>query len=158
MVNAAIGTRLRLSLPLRCSLLQPVFSKGKAREVYGRFGERPLLRRVTAVAAAYAIALASLIASFGAVRAAVADAPSLGIIICQRTELGQTAPAGDHGDCGSSCCVGCLLLLAAVPPPPTASIAVERLRGRRLTVLAILDLSSGPQTKSHRSRAPPVAA
>jgi hypothetical protein len=123
--------------------------------VYERFAKRPLLRRVIALTAAYAIALSSLIASFSAVRAAVADATSSDIVICQRTLLGQTAPGSDHGDCSTSCCLGCLTLLAAVPPPPTTAVALERSPGQLLALPATLDLPFNPQTKSHRSRAPP---
>jgi hypothetical protein len=122
------------------------------------FAERPLLRRVVALAAAYAIALSSLIASFSAVRAAVADATASDIVICQRTQLGQTAPGSDHGDCSTSCCLGCLTLPAAVPPPPTTAVALERSPGQLLALPVTLDLPFNPQTKSHRSRAPPIAA
>jgi hypothetical protein len=114
-----------------------------------------LVRRVIALTVAYAIALASLIASFSAVRAAVADATSSDIIICQRTSLGQTAPGSDHGDCSASCCIGCLTLLAAVPPPPTAAIAVEQTQGRLIPLPAKAELPFDPQTRSHQSRAPP---
>jgi hypothetical protein len=123
--------------------------------VYKRFAKRPLLPRVIALAAAYAIALSSLIASFSAVRAAVADATASDIVICQQTLLGKTAPGSDHGDCSTSCCLGCVTLLAAVPPPPTTAIALERSPGQLLALPVTLDLPFNPQTKSHRSRAPP---
>jgi hypothetical protein len=125
--------------------------------VHKRFAKKPLLQRVIALAAAYAIALSSLIASFSAVRAAVADATASDIVICQRTLLGQTAPGSDHGDCSTSCCLGCMTLLAAVPPPPTTAIALERSPGQILALPVILHLPFSPQTKSHRSRAPPIA-
>lgn len=124
--------------------------------MHERFAKRPLLRRVVALAAAYAIALSSLIASFSAVRAAVADATASDIVICQRTQLGQTAPGSDHGDCSSSCCIGCLMLLAAVPPPPTASVAVAQSAGQPLALPVIIAIAARQQTKSHRSRAPPT--
>jgi hypothetical protein len=122
------------------------------------FAKRPLLRRVVALAAAYAIALSGLIASFGAVRGAVADAASLGIVICQPTLLGQTAPGNHNSDRDRSSFVGCPVLLGAVPPPPMSSIAAEQSSGRLLALPAIIDLPSATQTKSHRSRAPPRAA
>jgi hypothetical protein len=130
----------------------------KARFVHERFAKRPLLRRVIALTAAYAIALSSLIASFSAVRAAVADATSSDIVICQRTLVGQTAPGSDHGDCSASCCVGCLMLLAAVPPPPMASVVVEQSLGQLLALPVAISIAAGPQTKSNRSRAPPQSA
>jgi hypothetical protein len=139
-----------------------VLSRGvistKARFVRKRFAKRPLLRRVIALTAAYAIALSSLIASFSAVRAAVADATASDIVICQRTQLGQTTPGSDHSDCSASCCIGCLTLLAAVPPPPTTAIVLERSPGQLLALPLTLDLPFNPQTKSHRSRAPPQQA
>ncbi|MGH6674408.1 MAG: hypothetical protein ACRECV_20875 [Xanthobacteraceae bacterium] len=125
--------------------------------MHKRFTKRPLLRGVIALAAAYAIALSSLIASLSAVRAAVVDATSSGIVICQPTLLGQTAPAGPPRDC-DSCCIGCPILLAAVPPAPTMAIAVERTSGKLLPVLAKHELPSNPEAISHQSRAPPLAA
>jgi hypothetical protein len=107
--------------------------------------------------AAYAIALSSLIASFSAVRAAVADATSSGHVICQSTLFGHTAPTGIPKDCDSSCCIGCLALLAALPPPPATSVAVAQRSQRLLSLPVATDLPSDPQTKSHRSRAPPDA-
>jgi hypothetical protein len=123
-----------------------------------RFDRSPLLRSVVAIVAAYAIALSTLIVSFGVARAAVADATSGQIVICERAQLGNPAPGGDHGDLGNSCCTGCLILLAAVPPPPTASVAVERSAGRPLAPASIIDIRSEPQTRTHQSRAPPRSA
>jgi hypothetical protein len=126
--------------------------------VHEHFAKWLLVRRLVALVAAYAIALSGLIASFSAVRVAVADANSSDIVICQRAQLGNPAPGGDHGDFGKSCCAGCLMLLAAVPPPPTASVAVEQSAGRPLALPTIIDFRSDPQTKSHQSRAPPQSA
>jgi hypothetical protein len=112
---------------------------------------------VIALAAAYAIALSSLIASLSAVRAAVIDATSSGIVICQQTALGRKAPTGMPRDC-QSCCIGCLVFLAAVPPPPTAAITIERTSSRALPLPAKRELPSDPQVRSHQSRAPPIAA
>lgn len=122
-----------------------------------RFANGLLLRRVIALAAAYAIALSGLIASFSAVRAAVADATSSEIVICQPTLLGEKGPTGVPTDC-ESCCVGCLVLLAAVPPPSTMAIAIERTPGTLLPLPAKPKLPSDPQTRSHQSRAPPQKA
>jgi hypothetical protein len=125
--------------------------------VRGSFAKRPLLWRVTALAAAYAIALSSLIASLSAVRAAVTDATSSGIVICQPTLLGQTAPTGIPRDC-DSCCIGCPILLGAVPPAPTMAIAIEQTPGKLLPLVAKRELSSDPQARYHQSRAPPQNA
>jgi hypothetical protein len=126
--------------------------------VHRRFANRPLLRRFVALGLAYAIALASVIATVDAVRAEVADATSSGIVLCHLTRFGQTAPSGiPPKGCNNSCCIGCLALLAAVPPPPTTSIAVVQNLGRLLLPPVATELPSDPQTKSHRSRAPPFA-
>ena len=126
--------------------------------MYARFANRPLLRRIVALSAAYAIALASLIASFGAIRSAVADASSLGIVICQPTLLGQSRPGDRDAGRGNSCCIACTVLLAAVPPPSTVSISLAQSLGQALVLPATVDLPSAPRSKSHRSRAPPLAA
>jgi hypothetical protein len=123
-----------------------------------RFAKWLALRRVVALAAAYAIALSGLIASFNAVRMAVADASSANVVICERAQLGNPAPDSDLGDLGKSCCAGCLIQLAAVPPPPTASIAVEQSAGQLLALPVIVDFRSDPKTRSHQSRAPPQSA
>jgi hypothetical protein len=116
-------------------------------------------RRVVALVAAYAIALSGLIASFGAVRAAAADATGSGNVICHIARLDHPAPTGDsNSDCNSSCCIGCLVLLAAMPPPPAMAIAIERTAGSLLPLPAKPDLPSDPQTRSHQSRAPPQTA
>jgi hypothetical protein len=116
------------------------------------------LWRVVALVAAYAIALSGLIASFNAVRIAVAEANSSNIVICQQAQLGNPAPGSELGDLGKSCCDGCLIQLAAVPPPPTASIAVEQSEGQVLALPAVVAFRSDPQARSHRSRAPPQSA
>jgi hypothetical protein len=123
-----------------------------------RFDSWPSLRRLIAVAAAYAIALSGLIASFNAVRIAASAADPLASVICERAQFGNPAPGDDHGDLGKSCCVGCLIQLGAVPPPPTVSVSIEQSAGELLALPIVIDFRSDPQTKSHRSRAPPQSA
>lgn len=122
--------------------------------MYRNFAKWQLQRRIIALVAAYTIALASLIATLSAVRAAVTDATSSGIVICQPTLLGQTAPSGMPSDCGS-CCIGCADLLAAVPPPPTASVAIEQTQGVLLPTPPTDEPPFDPQVRSHQSRGPP---
>jgi hypothetical protein len=89
------------------------------------FHERSLRRRAIALLAAYAIALASLLASFTAARAAADINNTLGVI-CHTLDAGQTNPAGgqDNGKaCAENCCIGCLMLTAALPLPPVKSPA-----------------------------------
>jgi hypothetical protein len=126
--------------------------------VHAYFAKWLLTRRVVALAAAYAIALSGLIASFGAVRLAIAEAGASGIVICELAQFGNPAPGGDLGDLGKSSCDGCAIQLAAVPPPPAASVAVAPSAGQVLALPRLLDFRSDPATKSHRSRAPPQSA
>jgi hypothetical protein len=126
------------------------------------FARRPLRRRIVALAAAYAIALASLIASFTSASAAAeaATAPD-GIIICHTVVAGNQAPSpadqtnGKH--CIDNCCIGCLMLIEAVPPP--AKITGAPLSASQsIAPPQNIVLVGGLQTKDHRSRAPPLAA
>jgi hypothetical protein len=122
--------------------------------VYRRFAKWPLLRRFVGLAAAYAVALASVIASCSAVRAAVTDATASGIVICRPTLLGQSTPLGQTG-LASDCSIGCLMQLGAVPPPPTTAVAAPHGSGQLLALSPIIGLSSGRANGSYRSRAPP---
>ena len=124
------------------------------------FARRPLRRRIVALAAAYAIALASLIASFGAASAAAAAAAPNGII-CHTLVAGDAAPSsGDTNTkhCIDNCCVGCLMLMAAVPPPPAKITGAPLSASQSIAPPQNIVLSGGLQTKDHRSRAPPLAA
>jgi hypothetical protein len=129
--------------------------------VHKYLGRRPLRRRIVALAAAYAIALSGLIASFGAGRAAAEAAGQPGEILCHSVAAGQPAPSTDQGNgkiCVDACCVGCLMLMAALPPPPATAVAVPQSASRTIAPPALSDLAGARDTKSHRSRAPPLAA
>ena len=124
------------------------------------FARRPLRRRIVALAAAYAIALSSLIASFGAASAAAAAAAPSGII-CHTLVAGDEAPAsGDTNSkhCIDNCCIGCLMLMAAVPPPPAKITGAPLTASQSIASPQNIVLSGGLETKDHRSRAPPLAA
>ena len=124
------------------------------------FATRPLRRRIVALAAAYAIALSSLIASFGAASAAAAAAAPNGII-CHTLVAGDEAPSsGDTNakHCIDNCCIGCLMLMAAVPPPPAKITGAPLSASQPVAPPQIIVLVGGLQTKDHRSRAPPLAA
>jgi hypothetical protein len=124
------------------------------------FARRPLRRRIVALAAAYAIALSSLIASFSAASvAAAAAAPNA--IICHTLVAGDEAPSsgdtnGKH--CADNCCIGCLMLMAAVPPPPAKITGAPLATSQSIMPPRNIVLVGGLQTKDHRSRAPPPAA
>jgi hypothetical protein len=118
-----------------------------------------LRRRVVALAAAYAIALSSLIASFGAASAAAAAAAPNGII-CHTLVAGDEAPSsGDTNSkhCADNCCIGCLMLMAAVPPPAKI-IGAPLSASQSIAPPQNIVLVGGLETKDHRSRAPPPAA
>jgi hypothetical protein len=119
--------------------------------------KRALRQRVIAFAAAYAIALAGLIASFGAAQAAAAWP---GGIICHTDIAGESAPSPNGSSdkiCADCCCTGCLMLTAALPPPSSGMVSPLS-ASERIAPLPILASISGPQAKSHRSRAPPQTA
>ena len=127
------------------------------------FARRPLRRRIVALAAAYAIALASLIATFTSARAAAeaAIAPD-GIIICHTVVAGDEAPSPadqtNSKHCVDNCCTGCLMPMAAVPPPPAKIIGAPLAASKIITSPQNIALVGELQTKDHRSRAPPPAA
>jgi hypothetical protein len=126
------------------------------------FAQRPLQQRVIALAAAYVIALSSLIASFGAAQAAAEAAFNPGGIICHNNLAGQQtpSPAGDNGKTGLDCCcgAGCTMTLAALPPQPASAAPLAQASIQRLAPRDAAVLTGGLNTKSHRSRAPPLTA
>jgi hypothetical protein len=129
--------------------------------VVQNFAKRTLQRRIVALAAAYAIALASLLGSFGAARAAAEAAAVPGGIICHTLISGQHAPSSDETNgkvCADCCCTGCLMPMAALPPPPANAVAVARSAGQAMALPAVVALAGSRQAKSHRSRAPPQTA
>jgi hypothetical protein len=128
--------------------------------VQNNFAKRPLGRRIIALAAAYAIAVSSLLASFGAARAAAEAAGVAGGIICH-TEAAQLSPAHDDGNsktCAASCCIGCVTIMAAVPPPPAEFVPAAQTVSQAVEPFEIVILAGGPAAKSHQSRAPPQTA
>jgi hypothetical protein len=133
-------------------------SRGRTVRTY--FARRPLRRRIVALAAAYAIALSSLIASFGAASVAAAAAVAPSGIICHTLVAGDEAPAsGDTNNkhCIDNCCIGCMMLMAAVPPPAKI-VRAPLLASQSVAPPQNIVLVGALQTKDHRSRAPPLAA
>jgi hypothetical protein len=132
------------------------------RAVYGFFRSRLLQKRIISLTAAYAIALSGLIANFGGAQMAAAAQP--GAIICHTDIAGQPAPATDNGTGSDTrkicddCCVGCLMHAAALPPPPVTAIAMLLSAGERIAPFTLAVFVLRPETKSHRSRAPPLMA
>ena len=132
------------------------------------FRKRSWQKRLVALAAAYAIALAGLIANFGGAQMAAAAAAQPGGIICHTDfadfaggHAPSPAPSPDSGTnktCIDDCCTGCLTLTAALPPAPANADAIPLSASVRIVPLAVAVFVSGPRTKSHRSRAPPQTA
>ena len=124
------------------------------------FAERPLQRRITVLAAAYAIALASLIASFVAARAAAEAINQPDGVICHGSGAEQPAPVPDENSgkiCVGSCCIGCLTIVAAVPPLVGTAVMPHSL-SQRPALLTRLVLAAGSDFNAHRSRGPPSAS
>jgi hypothetical protein len=126
--------------------------------VYRSFRRRSLTRQLIALAIAYTVALAGLIANLGGAQMAAAAGAQPGGIICHSDLAGRPGHFPDGGTdrtCLDNCCTGCLILMAALPPPPDIAIALAPAAGERIAPLAVALLVASPQTKSHRSRAPP---
>jgi hypothetical protein len=129
--------------------------------VQNKLAKRPLRQRAIALAAAYAIALSGLLASFGSARAAAEAAAVPGGIICHTVILGQQAPspAENNGKMSADCCcVGCMMPLAALPPAPASTAPLRQASRYRVAPFVIAALAGGREAKSHRSRAPPLTA
>jgi hypothetical protein len=129
--------------------------------VHGFFRKRLLQKRFIALAAAYAIALSGLLANFGGAQMAAAAAAQPGGIICHTDVLGDAAPSPDGGTgkvCIEDCCTGCLMHAAALPPPPAIAIELASSAGERIAPLPVVAFVARPQSKSHRTRAPPLTA
>ena len=126
------------------------------------FRNRHLQKRLIALAAAYAIALAGLIANFGGAQMAAAAAIGLPSgIICHTDDASGPAPSSDNsGDktCIDNCCTGCLMLSAALPEPPASAAILPQTVSEHIAPSATAVLVSSPQSFSHRSRAPPRVA
>ena len=131
--------------------------------MHGFFRKRLWQKRLVALAAAYTIALAGLLANFGGAQMAAAAAAQPGGIICHTDFAGGPAPSPDgqpdsNKPCIDGCCTGCLTLSAALPPAPANADAIPPSASVRVAPLADAVFVSGPRTKSHRSRAPPQTA
>jgi hypothetical protein len=122
------------------------------------FARRPLRQRIVALVAAYAIALASLIASFGAAQATAAAVNGGTGIICH-SDVAERAPAtGPHESNGTLCfksCIGCITSLATVIPPTVAAAGPPQLWFKRIDLPARVVRIARAQLNAHRSRGPP---
>jgi len=118
-----------------------------------------LRRRLVALAAAYAIALSSLIANLSAAQAAAEAINQPDGVLCHSSATEQPAPRSDESNgkiCVESCCIGCLTMATAVPPPVPAA-ALPPALSQRLAPLVRVALAGGTDFNAHRSRGPPPA-
>lgn len=126
----------------------------------GTFARCPLRERVIALVAAYAIALASLIASFGAAQAAAEAVDGATGIICH-SDAAEGGPAtGSHENDGTICfksCIGCMTSLATVIAPTVAAAGPSPASFKRLDLPALSVRLAGAKSNAHRSRGPPPA-
>jgi len=123
------------------------------------FARRLLRQRIIALVAAYAIALASLAAGFGAAQAAVEALDGGYGVICH-SDGAEGLPTGSHDSDGAICksCIGCIGSLATVMPPTVAPAAPPRLTSKRLDLPAPVVILAGAKANAHRSRGPPLAS
>ena len=124
------------------------------------FAKRPLQRRIIALAAAYAIALAGLIASFGAAQAAAEAATQPDTFICHGSPAEQpAAPASDEssGKICVNCCIGCVTAVPTAVPPATSVAIIRQVSVARLEPIAHRALIASAASSAHRSRGPPPA-
>ena len=127
--------------------------------MYEFFRKRLLQKRLIAFAAAYAIALSGLIASFGGAQMAAAAAGAQpDFVICHSDGGGDAAPDGGQTGgktCLSDCCTGCLIFSAALPQPPATASTIPQSAGERIAPAAAVVFVASPRARSYQSRAPP---
>jgi hypothetical protein len=119
-----------------------------------------LRQRIIALVAAYAIALASLIAGFSAAEATAAALDGGAGIICHSDQGAGGSPTGSHDSNAAIClksCVGCMASLGMVIPPTLAAAGLRMLSFKRLDLPAFSLLRAGARSNAHRSRGPPPA-
>jgi hypothetical protein len=123
------------------------------------FAKRPLQQRIIALAAAYAIALASLIASFGAAQAAAEAVTQPDAIICHASATEGPAPTSDgsNGKICVDCCIGCVTAAPTAVPPTASVVIVRHVSITRLEPIAHRTLIASAASSAHRSRGPPPA-
>jgi len=121
------------------------------------FAKRSLQQRIIAVAAAYAIALASLIASFGAAQAAAEAVTQPDTVICHASAAERPAPApdGSSGRICVDCCIGCATAAPAAVPPAASVVIIRQVSVTRLEPIAHPALIASAVSSAHRSRGPP---
>jgi hypothetical protein len=132
-------------------------SKGVGRVVRITFARRSLRGRIIALFAAYAIALAGVVASFGAAQSAAQAADQEGGVICH-SDLATGPATGSHNSNGDIClktCIGCIASLATVIPPTVAAAGLPQVSFKRLDPPTCWVRLAETKSSAHRSRGPP---
>ena len=119
--------------------------------------KRPLRQRVVALAAAYAIALAGLIASFSTAQAVAEATGQPDMVICHSSLPDKSAP-GPQDSNGNLCiksCIGCITSSAMAIPPTVSAARLPQSVIKRLNLPAHVVRIAGAKFNAHRSRGPP---
>jgi hypothetical protein len=119
--------------------------------------KRPLRQQVVALAAAYQIALAGLIASLGMAQDVAEATAQPDVVICHSGVADEPAPSPQDSNvnlCIKSC-VGCITSLAMAIPPTVYSDRLPQSAIKRLDLPARVFRVGGAKFNAHRSRGPP---
>jgi hypothetical protein len=128
------------------------------RVVRTTFAMRPLRQRVIALGAAYAIALAGLVANFGAAQAAADAIARPDSAICHSVVADQPAPSPDgtgNAICADCCCIGCITSIPVAVAPSAPALAIPQVLVAGLDPLTHSFSLPAANSKAHRSRGPP---
>jgi hypothetical protein len=123
-----------------------------------RFAKRALRQRIVALAAAYAIALASLIANFGAAQAAADAIAQPDNVICHSVVADQPTPSPDgtaKAICADCCCIGCITSIPVAVAPSAPPVVLPQVLVAELGPLTHSVSLPAATSKAHRSRGPP---
>jgi hypothetical protein len=135
-----------------------VIDEGWGQVVRMRFAKRALRQRIIALTVAYAIALAGLVANFGAARAAADATTQPDHVICHSVVVDQPAPSPDgtgSAICADCCCIGCTTSIpTAVAPSAPALVIPQVLVAGRSPLTHSISLPAAAR-KANRSRGPP---
>jgi hypothetical protein len=116
-------------------------------------------RSLVALVAAYALALQTVLLTFGGAVAAVGG--GAGSAICAHRSADTGVPPvgpGPHSQgCLAACLTGCCCALIAVPPPSAQATRAPRALTTSADATAPVAIALPRVTGRHRSRAPPIA-
>jgi hypothetical protein len=122
------------------------------------FAKRSLRARILALGTAYAIALASLVANFGAARAAADAIAQPDNVICHSVVADQPAPSPDgtgNAICADCCCIGCITSIPVAVAPSAPALEIPQVLVAGLGPLTHSASLPAATSKAHRSRGPP---